>query len=307
MTGSLSSERTRGADSKTTRSLSSEGTQLVQEHQMIGSLSSGKAQGAQTESPSRGEKRRAQEQGSERTGGLSGAAMKGALENTSGKTKSRSSGKAPTTQEHMSGRDRSLSSRETKSPKHASRRTKSHREESAPEDRKPMVGETEPSLGTPEDNQMKLTEGKKSRQAMEVALQTTQGVQPEEQHRLAATFPKGEDDPRRVSGRDLQRARGGSEDLRKTTVIHVSTTVRRVIHVSTTVRRMIHVSTTVRRVIYVSTTVRRVIHVSTTVRRVIHVSTTVRRVTHVSTTTCRVVVMAHQMVQGMATARRVMK
>ena len=64
MTGSLSSERTRGADSKTTRSLSSEGTQVVREHQMIGSLSSGKAQGAQTESPSRGEKRRAQEQGS---------------------------------------------------------------------------------------------------------------------------------------------------------------------------------------------------------------------------------------------------
>ena len=217
MTGSLSSEGTRGADSKTTRGLSSEGTQVVQEHQMIGSLSSGKAQGAQTESPSRGEKRQAQEQRSDRTGGLSGAAMKRALENASGRTESRSSGKAPTAQEHMSGRDRRLSSGETQSPKHASRRTKSHREESAPEDRKPMGGETEPSLGTPEDNQMKLTEGKKSRQAVEVTLQTSQGVQSEEQHHLAATFPIREDDPRRVSGRDLQRARGGSEDLRKTT------------------------------------------------------------------------------------------
>ena len=160
---------------------------------------------------------RRREKGSDRTGGLSGAAMKGALENTSRRTESRSSGKAPTTQEHMSGRDRSLSSRETQSPKHASRRMKSHREESVQEDRKPMGGETELGLGAPEDNQMKLAEGKKSRQAVEVALQTTQGVQSEEQHRLAATCPIGEDDPRRVSGHDLQRARGGSEDLRKTT------------------------------------------------------------------------------------------
>ena len=109
--------------------------------------------------------------------------MKGALENTSGRTESRSSGKAPTTQEHMSGRDRSLSSGETQSPKHARWRTKCYREESAPEHRKPMGGETEPSLGTPEDNQMKLMEGKKSRQAVEVSLQTTQGVQCDIRHR----------------------------------------------------------------------------------------------------------------------------
>ena len=224
-TRSLSSGVIQKTQSKMTRSPLSGGMQRTQrereerarnrraQNDMIGSLLSGKALGAQTESPSRGEKRQSREQGSDRTGGLSGAAMKGALENASGRTENRSSGKAPTTQEHMNGRDRSLSSGETQSPKHASWRTKSHQEESPPEEWKPMGGETEPSLGTPEDNQMKLTERKKSKHAVEVTLQTTQGIQ----HLLAATFPIGEDDPRRVSGRDLQRVRGGTEDLRKTT------------------------------------------------------------------------------------------
>ena len=102
-TRSLSSGGTRRADTKTTRSLSSEETQVVREHQTKEGLTSDKAQGALTESPSHGKKQQVREQGNDGIGGRSGA-MEGALENTSRRTESRLSGEAPTTPTPIDGK-----------------------------------------------------------------------------------------------------------------------------------------------------------------------------------------------------------